>query len=98
MMTDDGDSAPLLLTPREVAELLNCDVTELRRWRAQNIGPEFYTLGRGLTRYARASVIEEAVNDVGSLRDRSRECRWWNLGHLQVTSERTASSDRNAIS
>lgn len=49
---------PLLLTPGEVAAILGRDLSELRRWRGQNVGPTFHDLGRGLIRYARESVIE----------------------------------------
>lgn len=66
-MTDDRDPAPLLLTPREVAELLNRDIAELRRWRTQNTGPEFHTLGRGLIRYPRASVIPDATSGTSAI-------------------------------
>lgn len=52
---------PLLLTPDEAAAILHHDQAELRQWRAQNIGPHFYDLGRGLIRYARDSVIQEAA-------------------------------------
>ena len=60
--------APVLLTPHEAAVILGRDVAELRRWRGQNVGPTFHDLGRGLIRYARKSVIEEASYDAESKR------------------------------
>ncbi len=60
-MLHDHSPEPLLLTPDEAAAILDRDLSELRRWRAQNIGPRFHDLGRGLIRYARDSVIEEAA-------------------------------------
>ncbi len=60
-MLRDHSRESLLLTPAEAAALLHRDVAELRQWRAQNIGPTFHDLGRGLIRYARESVIEEAA-------------------------------------
>jgi hypothetical protein len=51
----------LLLTPNEAAAILDRDVSELQRWRAQHIGPAFHDLGHGLIRYARESVLEEAA-------------------------------------
>jgi hypothetical protein len=47
---------PLLLTPKEAADLLDLDVAQLRQWRRDNVGPTFHDLGRGLIRYARESV------------------------------------------
>ena len=47
---------PLLLTPAEVALLLDVDVRQLREWRDNNAGPAFHELGKGLVRYSRASV------------------------------------------
>jgi hypothetical protein len=60
-MLHDHSPEPLLLTPDEAAAILDRDLAELRRWRAQNIGPHFHDLGRGLIRYARDSVIQEAA-------------------------------------
>lgn len=60
-MLHDHSPEPLLLTPDEAAAILDRDLAELRRWRAQNIGPDFHDLGRGLIRYARDSVIQEAA-------------------------------------
>jgi hypothetical protein len=53
-------SGPILLTPQEAAEILDSDETELRQWRRDNVGPTFHDLGRGLIRYARASVEQYA--------------------------------------
>lgn len=60
-MRHEHSPAPVLLTPDEAAVILGRDLAELRRWRAQNVGPTFHDLGRGLIRYARDSVIEEAA-------------------------------------
>lgn len=60
-MTTTPTSAPLLLTPEETAAILRRDVDELREWRATDTGPTFLDLGRGLIRYARASVLEVAT-------------------------------------
>ncbi|NYF18449.1 hypothetical protein HDC37_003313 [Microbacterium sp. AK009] len=60
-MLHDHSPEPLLLTPDEAAAILDRDLAELRQWRAQNIGPIFHDLGRGLIRYARDSVIQEAA-------------------------------------
>lgn len=51
---------PALLTPQEAAAILGRDLSELRRWRADNVGPTFHDLGHGVIRYARESVIEAA--------------------------------------
>lgn len=61
LMQHDQSPEALLLTPDEAAVIHDRDVAELRQWRAQNIGPTFHDLGRGLIRYARDSVIEEAA-------------------------------------
>lgn len=60
-MLRDHSPEPLLVTPAEAAAILHRDVAELRQWRAQDIGPAFHDLGRGLIRYSRESVIEEAA-------------------------------------
>ncbi|HOV99868.1 MAG TPA: hypothetical protein PLY19_00200 [Rhodoglobus sp.] len=60
-MLHNHSPEPLLLTPDEAAAILDRDVSELRRWRAQDIGPRFHDLGHGLIRYSRDSVIEEAA-------------------------------------
>jgi len=60
-MLHDHSPAPILLTPDEAAVILGHDAAELRQWRADNVGPTFHDLGRGLIRYARESVIEEAA-------------------------------------
>ncbi len=60
-MLRDHSPEPLLLTPDEAAAILDRDLAELRRWRAQNIGPRFHDLGHGLIRYSRHSVVEEAA-------------------------------------
>ena len=44
-MLRDHSPEPLLLTPDEAAAILDRDLAELRRWRAQNIGPRFHDLG-----------------------------------------------------
>lgn len=62
--TPDHSPTPILLTPHEAAAILDRDASELRQWRRDNIGPTFYDLGRGLIRYARASV------------EACRESRW----------------------
>ncbi|MCT2085635.1 hypothetical protein M3D75_05855 [Microbacterium enclense] len=67
-MPYEHSPAPILLTPHEAAVILGRDVAELRRWRGQNVGPTFHDLGRGLIRYARESVIEEASYDAESKR------------------------------
>lgn len=60
-MPAEHSPEPLLLTPDEVAAILDRDVVELRQWRAQDRGPTFHDLGRGLIRYARDSVMEAAT-------------------------------------
>lgn len=54
--TPEHSPVPILLTPHEAAAILDRDVSELRQWRRDNVGPTFYDLGRGLIRYARGSV------------------------------------------
>lgn len=60
-MLHEHSPAPVLLTPEEAAAILGRDMSELRRWRGQNVGPTFHDLGRGLIRYARESVMETAA-------------------------------------
>lgn len=68
VQTSPGHSpAPILLTPHEVAEILDRDVSELRQWRRDNVGPTFYNLGRRLIRYDSGSV-EQYAHDAASQR------------------------------
>ncbi|PVW02958.1 hypothetical protein DEA06_14370 [Microbacterium sp. Gd 4-13] len=60
-MVTTPSPTPILLTPEETSAILRRDLDELREWRASNSGPTFLDLGRGLIRYARASVLEVAT-------------------------------------
>ena len=50
----------LLLRPKEVANVLNISVAELREWRENSIGPRFTRLGRKIL-YWRIDVAEVMV-------------------------------------
>jgi len=53
---ESASSQPLLLTPTEVAQLLQLDAQALRRMRQAGDGPEFHRIGGQLLRYRTNAV------------------------------------------
>ena len=55
---EEGARAPQLLTPPEVAKLLNVSVRTLERWRMTGEGPSYVRLSRKQIRYTEVAVVK----------------------------------------
>ena len=59
-MTGQVVEQEILLSPRDVSDLLNVDTNTLYKWRAERKGPPFYKLGSGdraPVRYRKSEVL-----------------------------------------